>query len=258
MSNHKNQQFVVEFEDVTFRYHTKPIFTSLSFQIPSNSCTLLLGPTGIGKTTILRMIKGIIPYFLPYLLTGRISVFSEVKTEHNYLEQNLDIGYLFQDTEMQFIGSTVEQDLAFGLENMGIPSHKIKAHIEHLGYHFPIMQNLKHRTPYSLSGGELTLVEFLATLIMQPKLLLCDEPIAHLDSFASQQFLAFLEKYLKNYSCIISTHSIEPFLPLANYIVALNPSSGQLAYQGNVKDFLDRINEFFWLEQPLISYYPDL
>ncbi|MHA2363929.1 MAG: energy-coupling factor ABC transporter ATP-binding protein [Candidatus Hodarchaeales archaeon] len=246
-------QFAVEFNHVSFNFPTsKNIFESISFQIPSNACCLLLGPTGSGKTTILKIIKGIIPFFLPYRLDGSVSIFSDKKNISNFMQQNLDIGFLFQDTEIQFIGSTVEQDLAFGLENLGIPSNKINAHINQFKNQFPILNELLHRSPYTLSGGELTLVEFLATLITQPRLLLCDEPLAFFDNTIQEQFLKFLHNYLEKNTCIIATHTIEPFLDLATYVVAIDPIKKQFLYQGDFDEFLTTMTSFEWLSQPLM------
>ena len=117
---------IVEFNNVGLQLiQSITLFGSLNFKILQNSCCLLVGATGSGKSTILKMIKGLIPYIIPHKVTGEIIILNELKNHKNFIRQSLNIGLLFQDVEMQFIGSTVLQDLAFGLENLGIPRKKM-------------------------------------------------------------------------------------------------------------------------------------
>ena len=128
------------------------ILDNFTFSILKNSFNLLLGPTGSGKTTILKVIKGIIHYLTPYEVTGSIVIDDEKKSEQNFFKQSLSIGYLFQDFDLQFIGSTVEQELVFGLENMGQPREVMHERIKWFLKKYPLFQSILHRNPHTLSG----------------------------------------------------------------------------------------------------------
>ena len=247
-------QNVLEFQNVGLQISSdNTLFRNLTFKIPKNSSCLLLGPTGSGKSTILKMIKGLIPYIIPFKVTGTISVLNQIKDYKNYIQQSLDIGLLLQDVEMQFIGSTVLQDLAFGLENLDIPKKKMINLISTFENNYPLLQKVKNRTPWTLSGGELSVIEFLSTIITQPQLLLCDEPLKSLDHLSRTQFLTYLSEFTRNNTCVIATHTVEPFLDFINYVVALDVEQKCIAFQGSLDNFLNHIHEFKWLELPLMK-----
>lgn len=244
-------KFAIQFKDVSLKLQERIIFKSLSLMIPINSFCLILGPTGSGKSTLLRLIKGIIPYYFSHPVQGEISLFGEIKSELNYLKQSLEISYLYQDPELQFVGSTVEQDLAFGLENLGIAPEKIQNILNQLDNDFPILNSLKHRSPHTLSGGEITIVEFLASILIAPKVIMCDEPLASLDKLTQNLFINYLMKNLHaNRTCIITTHRIKPFLHIASYFIVLDPVTKNIAFQGTKSGFIDNIDKFLWLENP--------
>ena len=177
-------------------------------------------------------------------------IFNEEKTTKTYLKQNLDIGLLFQDPELQFIGSTVEQDLALGLENLALAPSEIQERIRVLETKFPLLHTFRYRSPNSLSMGELALIEFLSSIIVEPRLMLCDEPLAAMDNPTAIKFLEVLKNYAANHTIIISTHTIEPFISLANYVLVIDPKSRSLTFSGSIKDFFSKIDTFPWLDIP--------
>jgi energy-coupling factor transport system ATP-binding protein len=236
----------IAFENVTINFHpSRSLFNKLNFRVKKSSLNLLLGPTGSGKTTILRLIKGIIPYLNNNInIKGKIYINGEMKTDLTYFKQSIEIGYLFQDFDLQFIGSTVEKELAFQLENMGIPSLDISQRIQWYSDNFSL-SNLLHRPPHSLSGGELAKVEFISTVIPDPSIILLDEPLANLDHTSKTTILEVLKEFYGKYTIIISTHDFIPFIDLVDSIFVIN--KGQIICYSDVQSFLKDGNKFEWL-----------
>ena len=233
------------------------ILDNFTFSILKNSFNLLLGPTGSGKTTILKVIKGIIPYLTPYEVTGSIVIDDEKKSEQNFFKQSLSIGYLFQDFDLQFIGSTVEQELVFGLENMGQPREVMQERIKWFLKKYPLFQSILHRNPHTLSGGELAQVVFLSTIISDPDVILLDEPLANLDSKSKQSFLDLLESYKGKKTIIVATHDIKPFILLTDKILVIRQEKNVIQEYISKEELFQAIEQYPWIDlSPLaITHY---
>ena len=100
--------------------------------------------------------------------------------------------------------------------------------------------------------GELALIEFLSSIIVEPQLMLCDEPLAAMDNPTSIKFLELLKNYASNHTIMISTHNIEPFKPIVNYVIVIDPKKTSLAFNGPIEDFFSNIESFPWLDIPLV------
>lgn len=240
----------VEFEDVSLSVGGVDLFRNLSCQVPTQGCTLLVGPTGSGKTSFFRLIKGLIPFLQTHPMSGTIKLFGETKTEENFLAQNIEVGMLFQDTELQFIGSSVGHELAFGLEILGLPPTQIRQRLHFFLGKYPFLQDLWNRQPHTLSGGELVITELCATLITEPKLILLDEPLAFLDPAGKSTVVNLLQEIGKSWTTIIATHDFLPFLSLAETVIALDPEKHGVAFQGSVREFLSVVSQFSWVNVP--------
>lgn len=234
------------------------LFENLNLSIKKNTLTLLLGPTGSGKTTILRIIKGIIPFLNKDIdITGKVFIGNEEKDTSTYFSQSLNIGFLFQDFDLQFIGSTVENELSFQLENFGISSSDIKMRIQYYSNKFPIIKELLNISPQSLSGGELAQVEFISTLISDPWIILLDEPFANLDSIGIKTIIKLLSELKKEKTIVISTHDFIPYLDLIDEIIVLDPMRSILHHYLSFKEFIRDIKKFKWLNvsEIAVKYY---
>lgn len=220
------------------------MFQDVSFSLRKNSFTALIGPTGSGKSSLLKLIKGVIPYIQkPLSLSGEIIINGVKKDPQSYFRQSIQTGYLFQDFDLQFIGSTVEKELAFQLENMGIPSQIIEERIQWFTKKFNLSSMLS-KAPHTLSGGELAQVEFISTIISDPLLLLFDEPFVNLDYVAIQQLLDIFRSFHGQYTILVSTHNFIQFLDLIDTVLLID--GGQIL-QMDITSFLTNTDQFPWL-----------
>jgi len=247
----------IQCQDVNLTINSTQLFERLKFSITKNSFTLLVGPTGSGKTTILRLIKGIIPYLMSYTVNGSISIDGEQKTEENFFKQSINIGYLFQDFDLQFVGSTVEQELVFSLENMGQPRHVIRERLDWFLDKYPFFSSILNRNPHTLSGGELAQVVFISTIIGDPDTLLLDEPLENLDSKSRKVFLELLRSFKGSKTIIVSSHDITPFLKLTDKILVISENNHYLKEYDSKESFLRNIDKYPWINlSPLaVDYY---
>lgn len=247
----------IRFQGVNLTININQLFEKLSFSIRKNSFTLLVGPTGSGKTTILRLIKGIIPYLMSYTVNGSISIDGEQKTEENFFKQSINIGYLFQDFDLQFVGSTVEQELIFSLENMGQPRPVIRERLDWFLDKYPLFASILSRNPHTLSGGELAQVVFISTIIGDPDTLLLDEPLENLDSKSKKVFLELLRSFKGSKTIIVSSHDITPFLELTDKILVISEDNHTLREYHSKESFLQDIENYPWINlSPLaVDYY---
>ncbi len=248
----------IYFKDVGIKFNSNScLFENLNFSIKKNSFNLLLGPTGSGKTSILRIIKGIIPYLAEYSLDGSILINGEVRTEKNFFKHSIDIGYLFQDFDLQFVGSTVEQELIFDLENMGQPLDVIQERLKWFLEKYSFLKTILQKNPHNLSGGELAQVVFISTVISDPSSLLLDEPLANLDSKSRGMLIELLTSFKNKKTIIIATHDIKPFIELADKFLVISNVGPVITEYESKKALLRNIKQFPWMDiSPLaIKYY---
>ena len=243
-----NSQFSINCKDLSVKSNLESFLVeNISFSIKKNSLNLLIGPTGSGKTTILRVIKGIIPYLISYNIQGSISINDEVKTEENFFKQSIEIGYLFQDFDLQFIGSTVEQELIFSLENMGQPRQIIQERLNWFLSKYPFFTKILHRNPHTLSGGELAQVVFISTIINDPEIILLDEPLENLDSKSKEVFIDLLMLYKGKKTILVSTHNIMPFIDLLDKIIVITGTDTPIKEYNSKEEFFNDIEYYPWI-----------
>ena len=252
-----NKTSFISFQAVQVLFDSKTtLFNNLSLQIKKNSFTLLVGPTGSGKTNILRLIKGTIPYLINYKIKGNISLNDEIKSEENFFKQSLEVGYLFQDFDLQFVTSTVENEVIFSLENTGQSRDVIQERLTWFLQKYPIFKKLLTRNPHTLSGGELAQVVFISTIISDPDILLLDEPLQNLDFTSKSQFLNIIKSYLAKKTIIVSSHEVEPFLTFADNFLVINTKNSSLDKYTSKKEFLINMQLYPWINlSPLAIQY---
>ncbi|MFX0150265.1 MAG: energy-coupling factor ABC transporter ATP-binding protein [Candidatus Hodarchaeota archaeon] len=220
----------LELRNLTISFsNSSPVIKGCNLKFSQGKTYLLTGTTASGKSTLLRFIKGLIPLFYSASIFGEILVNGKFFTLEEFWEYRNEIGYLFQDPPLQVIGSSVERDIAFGLENLAIPPLEMMSIIERIAHRLNI-KHLLHRNPDELSGGELALIALASILVLQPKILLLDEFTAFLDNASRKKvFKTIKEIQNPNQIIIIVSHYLKEALPLVDEVIVLD--KGQVLLQ---------------------------
>ena len=231
---------LVEIDDLTFRYRraTEPAIRGISLSIEPGEILLVAGPSGCGKSTLIRAINGLIPHAYPGDLTGSVRIEGKPTTELRLREIARTIGTMLQDPAKQIVGATVEAELAFGPENMGLERGEIIDRIREVLDRTAIA-SLAGRETAALSGGERQLVAAAGILMMRPQLYVVDEPLANLDPATAERLLGLLRALAdEGRSVVIVEHRVEEALDLRPDRV-LYLDAGQPRYLGPIDGFLD-------------------
>ena len=215
---------MVKLEHLSFRYENEDNncgIHNISFHLPKGSCTVLCGASGCGKTTLLRLISGLIPTFFSGEIKGKIEINGKNPVEMNVQEKALTFGMVFQDPRSQFFMPNVLNEIAFTGENLGIERtellHKLGMLTTQLG-----LSDLKAQDLNCLSSGQKQKVAIAAACLLNPPLLILDEPTANLDYEGTGTLIEILKEIKNNGTTIlISEHRLHCFLPIADRYICL-------------------------------------
>ena len=223
---------LINIENLSFAYQDgHQALRAINLRIEAGEFVLLCGPSGGGKSTLLRVLNGLIPHFFGGELTGRVMVAGANPAEVPVYEMISRVGLVFQDADAQLFASTVERELAFGLESLGLPPQQMRHRIAWAAEVTGI-EGLLGRRPHSLSGGEKQLVAIAAALALKPRVLALDEPFAHLDPAASRRVSEVLrEVNALGITVLVAEHRLHHLLPYATRMVVI--SRGRIALDGS-------------------------
>ena len=189
--------------------------------------TIVAGPSGGGKSTLLRLLNGLVPHLYGGRIGGRAVVDGHdvMRTPSRRLATS--VGFVFQDAERQAVHATVERDIAFGLENLAVPSAAMHGRVRDVMDALGIA-HLRGRTIATLSGGERQRVAVAGALVLRPRLLVLDEPFAQLDGDGAGALLDLcLELSRQGTAVVVSEHRLDDLLPAADALITI--AEGRLA-----------------------------
>ena len=230
-------------KDLTFQYKRReePALRNLSFEMWPGEVMLIAGASGCGKTTLMRCINGLIPHTYHGEISGEIEVFGNPVAEMTMAELAPYVGTLLQDPERQMVGSYVINEVAFGLENLGLPREEIFERVDET-LNFLGIGDLKERETFSTSGGEKQKVALAGVLAMKPRLLLLDEPLASLDPASANEALQFFRWLAgEGIAVMVVEHRVEDVLSIQPEKV-LYLSEGEQVYYGAPAGLLDVVD----------------
>ncbi len=232
---------LLKVENLSFTYPRQSGDTSpekealhqVSFQIQEGDFVVVCGESGCGKTTLLRMLKReLVPAGQKQ---GAIFFSGREQSELSDREAACEIGFVLQNPENQTVTDKVWHELAFGLENMGIPTPVIRRRVAEMACFFGIDDWFRKKTS-QLSGGEKQLLNLASVMAMQPRLLILDEPTSQLDPIAASDFINTLVKINKELglTILLTEHRLEDVFPVADQVMVME--KGQLLYMGSPRE----------------------
>ncbi len=233
----------LEIDKLSFRYQRRDdlALRDLSFQVMPGEVLLIAGASGCGKTTLMRCINGLIPRSYHGELQGEIKLFGKPVASMSMPELSQQVGTILQDPERQIVGSYVLNEVAFGLENLGLPRDEILKRADET-LNFLGIADLRDRETFSTSGGEKQKVALAGVLSMRPRLLLLDEPLASLDPMSSREALQFFRWLAdQGIAIMIVEHRVEDVLAIHPENV-LYLDEGKQVYYGAMEGLLQVVD----------------
>ena len=239
----------VEIKNLSFSYiDDEPVLNHVSLSIEQGSYTSIIGHNGSGKSTIAKLIIGLLAPS-----DGEIYVDGELLTNKNVRQIRKKIGLVFQNPDNQFIGATVEDDIAFGLENRQVPHKSMPAIIENYAIRVGMEEDMQ-KEPSRLSGGQKQRVAIAGALALSPEILILDEATSMLDPKGKndiKELILDMKKQNPDLTIISITHDVEEAF-LSDEVIIL--SQGQVAFKGKPEEIFSK-REFlknFNLDMPFV------
>ena len=229
---------MIETRQLGFRYAfgKRAVLSDINLQLEKGETALLLGPSGCGKSTLALCLDGLIPHVIEGEMRGEVFVDGLSTRESSVAELASKVGIVFQDPESQFCMLTVEDEVAFGLENLGIPPGEIGARIGTALRQMGLEQERRTRLD-RLSGGMKQRLALACLLAMQPDVLVLDEPTANLDPQGAAEFLPALATLKGQRTMLIVEHRLDDLMHLVDRVVIMG-GEGRILLQGMPREVL--------------------
>lgn len=232
-------EHAIHVDDLWFRYPTadEAALRGVTLSIQEGEFLGILGPSGAGKSTLCQALKGLIPHTTPGEVEGAVHVFGKNVLEEPLTAQSARVGLVLQDPEAQIIGMTVAEDLAFGPENYETDPDEIERnsimYLEAVG-----LSGLMDRETYTLSGGQKQRLAIASALMLDPDILVLDEPTSELDPLGKDQVFTVLEQLREQrpITVIMVEHEVDRVARLADRVVVMD--HGEVIAEGTPLDVL--------------------
>ena len=245
-----NMENIIEVKNLSYRYDHKSedyILKDVSFHVKQGEWLSIVGHNGSGKSTTVRLIDGLLE-----AESGDIIISGDKLTADNVWEKRRQIGMVFQNPDNQFVGATVEDDVAFGLENQGMDYPMMVKRV-HEALELVGMQNFKEREPARLSGGQKQRVAIAGVVALQPDIIILDEATSMLDPEGRLELIRTVKKIKdKNHLTVISiTHDLDE-ISLSDRVLVMK--NGQVESTATPRELFSRPDlEDLGLDQPFVN-----
>ncbi|MGW7318084.1 ABC transporter ATP-binding protein [Streptomyces sp. NPDC054865] len=231
---------MIRFEQVSVTYEGagRPCLRDADFVVPEGELTLLVGPSGVGKSTVLGAVSGLVPHFTGGRLSGRVTVAGRDTRTHKPRELADVVGTVGQDPLAHFVTDVVEDELAYGMESLGLAPAVMRRRVEEtldlLG-----LNELRDRPIATLSGGQQQRVAIGSVLTPHPRVLVLDEPTSALDPAAAEEVLAVLQRLVHDLgtTVLMAEHRLERVVQYADRVLLL-PSPGAAPVLGTPAEIM--------------------
>ena len=237
---------VIEIKGLTYSYPgaNKPSLQDVNLTVEKGEFAILTGPSGCGKTTLCRCFNGLIPHFYAGELKGDLKVAGLSVNERSTGEMAKHVGLVFQNPENQLFALSVEKDVAFGLENLGMPREQMRERVN-WALKMTEIEDLRDRAPHELSGGQQQRVAIASVLAMQPEIIVFDEPTSFLDPLAAQRIFEVISQLNKQLgiTVILVEHRLDLAAKYANHVLIMD--EGTIVLDGSPREIFN--SERAWL-----------
>jgi energy-coupling factor transporter ATPase len=230
---------MIETKNLTYTYPgvTKPSINGVSIKVEKGEFVLITGPSGCGKTTLCRCFNGLIPHFYQGELKGEITVagMNTIKQQTHAMAKS--VGLVFQNPENQLFALSIEKDVAFGLENLGVPREEMRKRVE-WALKLTSIYDLRERSPHEVSGGQQQRVAIAAVLAMQPEIIVLDEPTSFLDPLSAEKIFEVIHELNKKLgiTVVLVEHRLDLTAKYADHIIIMD--EGKVCFDGNPREIL--------------------
>lgn len=227
----------IEVKSFWWKYATSSdwVLSDINLFVQEGEFVVITGPTGAGKTTLCLAMSGLIPHHYNGTLKGKVNVFGKDTFSLDSSDMANLVGIVFQDPESQFLTMSVEDEIAFGLENLALPLEEMRERVYEAAKLVRV-EDLLERAPYELSGGQKQRVAIAAALAMKPKVLILDEPTGQLDPIGKEEVVNVLQHLKKQgITIIVVEHILEELAPFTDKLVVMN--EGRILYDGAFRGF---------------------
>lgn len=230
---------VIETRNVTYTYPgaPKPSIADVSINIEKGEFTLITGPSGCGKTTLCRCFNGLIPHFYQGEMKGETIAAGLNVSEHPICELAKHVGLVFQNPENQLFALSVEKDVAFGLENLGVPREEMRQRVDEV-LNLTGIYDLRERGPSELSGGQQQRVAIASVLAMQPEVVVLDEPTSFLDPLSAKKIFEVIRNLNRKLgiTVVLVEHRLDLTARYADHVIVMD--EGKVVLDGNPHEIL--------------------
>ncbi len=228
---------IVETKDLTYTYPggTKRAVEDVSITIEKGEFVVLTGPSGCGKTTLCRCFNGLVPHFYGGKVEGDILVKGLRVGEHSIHELARHVGLVFQNPENQLFALFVEKDVAFGLENLGVPRDEIRKRVD-WALQMTGIEDLREMAPHELSGGQQQRVAIASVLAMQPDIMVLDEPTSFLDPLGARKIFEVISELNKELgvTVVLVEHRLDLASRYSDHVIVMD--GGRVVLDGEPRE----------------------
>lgn len=216
---------LIEAKNLSYTYPgaSKQSIQDVSTTIEKGDFVILTGPSGCGKTTLCRCFNGLIPHFYSGKIEGNLTVAGLKVVDCTIHELAKHVGFVFQNPENQLFALSVEKDVAFGLENFGMPRDEMRKRVD-WALQTAGIENLRERAPHELSGGQQQRVAIASVLAMQPELMVLDEPTSFLDPLGAVKIFEVINDLNKKLgiTVVLVEHRLDLASKYANHVIVMD------------------------------------
>ncbi|MFG6118062.1 MULTISPECIES: energy-coupling factor ABC transporter ATP-binding protein [Thalassobacillus] len=220
----------IEVNNLTFSYPDtdEPVLKDINFSINHGEILGIIGPTGAGKSTLAMCVNGLVPQVINGEMEGTVKVNGSKVSESSVAKMSEEVGFVFQEPENQLSQMTIEEEIAFGMGNLGVPRDEMLGRITHALDQVGLT-GFEKRSPLALSGGQQQRLAIAAVLAMRPSIMIMDEPTSMLDPKGKNEVYDVL-KNLKDYGMtgIIIDHEVERIAAYCDKVLVLHEGEVQM------------------------------